>query len=189
MAIYEKPVWLLFKDMVKEFNINYDDVIKREDVNTWFKEKYPKIKNGTISAHLLKMSVNAPSRIHYSVNPDGEDDLLYQIDSQRFRLYNPTTDPTPIYKSDSDELTSTKLEPEDKPAEVREFAYERDLQNFLSKNLSVIETGLQLYEEEDITGVEFPVGNRYIDILAVDQENNYVVIELKERSEEYWISS
>ncbi len=33
--------------------------------------------------------------------------------------------------------------------------------------------------EEDINGVEFPVGNRYIDILAVDSSNNYVVIELK----------
>ena len=36
-----------------------------------------------------------------------------------------------------------------------------------------------LYHEEDVSGVEFPAGNRFIDILAVDSNNNYVVIELK----------
>jgi hypothetical protein len=30
-------------------------------------------------------------------------------------------------------------------------------------------TGLRLYEEEGITGVEFPVGRRFIDMLAVDK--------------------
>ena len=45
---------------------------------------------------------------------------------------------------------------------------------------SVIEPGLQLYEEEGITGVEFPAGGgRSIDILAVDDKKRLVVIELK----------
>jgi hypothetical protein len=179
MAIYEKPVRLLLKDMVEESNITQEDVIRREEVFAWFKEKYPKIKDGTISAHLLKMSTNAPSRIHYNVNPNGEDDLLYQIDSQRFRLYNPSTDPTPIYQKIPDEGKSNGQEPDGEHAEVSEFAYEKDLQNFLSKNLFIIEPGLRLYEEEGITGVEFPVGTRYIDILALDKDTNYVVIELK----------
>lgn len=33
--------------------------------------------------------------------------------------------------------------------------------------------------KEGITGIEFPVGNRRVDILAVAAENNYVVVELK----------
>lgn len=33
--------------------------------------------------------------------------------------------------------------------------------------------------DEGITGVEFPVGGRYIDILATDQSGGYMVIELK----------
>lgn len=33
--------------------------------------------------------------------------------------------------------------------------------------------------EEEISGIEFPVGSRFIDILAIDSNNDYVVIELK----------
>jgi hypothetical protein len=47
------------------------------------------------------------------------------------------------------------------------------------RNLGLIEPGLQLYDEEGITGVEFPVGGRFIDILAVDKDGSYVVVELK----------
>lgn len=171
MSLYEKPVRLLFKDMVHDLGLAPDEVITREQVHTWFNQKYPKVKDGTISAHLLKMSVNAASRIHYSVNPDGDDDLLYQIDSQRFRLYNPAVDPTPIYEEQG--------QVPDEPQGTSEFAYETDLQHFLAQNLSLIEPVLSLYQEEGITGVEFPVGTRRVDILAVDAEGNYVVIELK----------
>ncbi len=60
-----------------------------------------------------------------------------------------------------------------------EFAYESDLRDFLAKNLSLLEPGLRLYQDEGITGVEFPACGRFIDILAVDTRENLVVIELK----------
>ena len=43
------------------------------------------------------------------------------------------------------------------PEGAKEFALERDLRKYLSKNLGLIEPGLRLYEEEEITGIEFPV--------------------------------
>jgi len=172
MSLYDKPVRLLFYDMVEDLGVSKGEVITRDQVYAWFNENYPKVKDGTVAAHLLKMSVNAPSRIHYKATPD--DDLLYQIDSQRFRRYEPANDPTPIYE-EQEEMEEAPGDPEG----AREFAYQQDLQNFLSKNLSLLEPGLSLYEEEGITGVEFPVGNRRIDILALDAEENYVVVELK----------
>ena len=172
MSLYDKPVRLLFYDIVEDLGVSKGEVITRDQVYAWFNENYPKVKDGTVAAHLLKMSVNAPSRIHYKATPD--DDLLYQIDSQRFRRYEPANDPTPLYE-EQEEMEEAPGDPEG----AREFAYQQDLQNFLSKNLSLIEPGLPLYEEEGITGVEFPVGNRRIDILALDAEENYVVVELK----------
>ena len=75
-----------------------------------------------------------------------------------------------------DELPS---ESEGEPTGSAEFAYEADLRNYLSKNLSIIEPGLNLYQDEGITGIEFPVGGRFIDLLAVDSRGALVVIELK----------
>lgn len=58
-----------------------------------------------------------------------------------------------------------------------QFNYEKDLRNFLAENLSQIEQGMQLY------GMEHPAGGKKrIDILALDNNNDFVVIELK-RSE------
>jgi hypothetical protein len=61
----------------------------------------------------------------------------------------------------------------------QQFAAESDLRDFLAKNPSCIEQGLRLYQAEDQSGVEFPVEEGYIDILGVDCNDRYVVIELK----------
>jgi hypothetical protein len=176
MALYEKPVRLLFKDMVSDLGVEPGEVITRDEVNDWFKANYPKVKYGTISAHLLKMSSNAPSRIHYSANPNGDDDLLFQIDSHRFRLFEPASDPAPIYER---QIVGEEENEYVGSIERSKFAYESDLQSYLAKNLSLISPDLSLYEEEGISGIEFPVGSRRIDILAVDSNKEYLVIELK----------
>jgi RecB family endonuclease NucS len=78
-------------------------------------------------------------------------------------------------------LKSLQPEPPaaDPAAAASEFAYEHDLRDYLSKNLALIELGLRLYAEEGVSGVEFPAGGRFIDILAIDSSNGYVVVELK----------
>lgn len=68
------------------------------------------------------------------------------------------------------------------PEKYSEFAYEEDLKNFLVKNLEIIEKGLSLYiDENNEKGIEYPVDdkNKRIDILAIDNRNIPVVIELK----------
>jgi Endonuclease NucS C-terminal domain len=117
--------------------------------------------------------------LHYRPSPD--DNLLYQVDGRTFRLYDAAHDPSPITKESPPEGRRGHLPPEAlrDEQEGSEFAYEQDLRDFLAKNLSLIEPGLQLYQEEGITGVEFPAGGRFIDILAVDQTGALVVIELK----------
>lgn len=173
--MYDKPVRILMQDMIPALGISPGDTFTREQAVQWFAENYPKIKQGTVAAHLVRLSTNVPTRLQYSVRSDGSDDHFYKIDSSTFRLYEPGRDPTPISQS-----TPVPEEPFESPSDgTGEFAYEHDLRDFLARNLQLLEPGLTLYTDEGITGVEFPVGGRYIDLLAVDSFGNYVVIELK----------
>lgn len=186
--IYDKSTKELVKEFVKTFIpspakgffkerklLSEGGHFTRKEIIVWFKDNYPKIKQGTINAHLLLMSTNAPSRIHHSLRPNGADDLLFQLDRNNFRLYNKETDPASIYKTNEDGVDDE----DDEDTNTHEFAYENDLKNYLSKNLNVIDNSLSLYVDGDITGIEFPVGGKFIDILAVDKQNNLVIIELK----------
>jgi hypothetical protein len=186
MAIYSKPVRLLMKEMVADLGLEADSVLTRAQALEWFSKKYPKIKPATVSAHLIRCSSNAPSRVHYSVNPLGDDDIFYQLDGGHYRLHDKAKDPPPIYSKVSGLAASTTDFDQGQQGDElltddgnSEFAYERDLRSYLSKHLKMIEPGLRLYEDGGITGIEFPVGGRYIDILAVDKQNSLVVVELK----------
>lgn len=177
MAIYDKPVRVLIREMVAVLVPQTGQLFSKDQAIEWFSQRYPKIKEGTISAHLIRFSTNAPSRLHYSAKAD--EDLLFQVDGSHFRLYDQSTDPAPIH-SKSDAVAAPRDDHgQGEPQSPSEFAYESDLRDFLAKNLSIIEPGLQLYQEEGITGVEFPAGGRFIDVLAVDAEKRLVVIELK----------
>jgi hypothetical protein len=195
-SIYPKSTKELFKDFVHSFTLPAMEGFglverkplgdgghfTRKEILNWFQENYPKIKQGTVNAHLILMSTNAPSRIHCNVRPNGGDDLLFQTDRSNFRLYVKDSDPAPIYKQDVEPDPGQDTDNGDEErGEMHEFAYERDLKNFLVSNMYVIRPSLRVYQDQDgdINGVEFPVGNRYVDILAVENDSDLVVIELK----------
>ncbi len=174
---YNKPAYDLVKDMVtNDLKPAKGDVITRDQVVERFAKQYSKIKESTIGCCFVRLSTNAPSRYHYGAKPT--DDLLYQLDGSRFRLYDPERDPQPLYGPP----TPSRRPPIDDVQEPPgEFAYETDLRNYLAKNLGLLEPGLRLYRDEEAgtSGIEFPAGGRFIDILAVDSRGGYVVIELK----------
>ncbi len=193
-SIYDKSTRELFKEFVGSFipppaggfglierkPLDEGGHFTRQAIMAWFQEHYPKLKRGTVNAHLVVMSTNSPSRVHHTLRPNGADDILFQVDHSTFRLYVKESDPPPVYKQDvGTDAYEDSDDTEDNIAEAHEFAYERDLKNFLASNLQVIRSSLTLYEDEDINGVEFPVGGRYIDILAVENGQDLIVIELK----------
>lgn len=175
MAIYDRPVRLLMREMIDELAPAAGIVFTRQDALKWFAQHYPRVKDGTVSAHLLRFSTNSKSRHHYSPRPD--EAQLFQIDGGRFRRYDPAGDPPPF--AGQDPADPEDFVDDDGSPEPSQFAYESDLRDFLARNLTIIEPGLQLYEDEGITGVEFPVGGRFADILGVDAHGRLVVIELK----------
>lgn len=184
MALYSQPVRILMKEMADDLAKAPDATFTKQNAINWFAKNYPKIKVGTVTAHLIRLSTNARSRTYYSAKPV-DDDVLYQIDGSHYRLYRQGQDPAPIYTGRATGEPAKVPEGEDEEATIEsssalsEFAYEADLRNYLAKNLGKLEQGLRVYEEEGITGIEFPVGGRFIDILATDATGGLVVIELK----------
>lgn len=183
-TIYDKAVWQLLLDFANENLTEANSTFHFSEAVSWFGEKYPLIKNATIRAHLVKMSTNARGRVGWKPRP--HHNAFFALGKARYRRYDSAHDPPPIMHQDSPEILSEHDSIADDYSDedgdrthTTEFAYERDLQNFLVKNLNLIEDGLKLYEDEGITGVEYPVGGRRIDILAVDREGALVVIELK----------
>jgi hypothetical protein len=97
-TIYEKSVKELFKDLLDELGVSRGNTITRKHIQDWFHQKYPLIKNGTVSAHLVLFTTNSASRINHNVDASGKHDLFYQTDRSSFRAYRPREDPKPIYR-------------------------------------------------------------------------------------------
>lgn len=180
MAIYEKSTNQLLTEYIKA-NLTPGQIMEKDQIMNWFKTNYPKIKSNTVNCHIIKFTTNHRTRVHYNAGP--VNDLLFQLPDKRLRLYNPEADPAPIYEGvvGADEAISNEND-NDEYTESSEFAYESHLRDYLKNNLSIIEPGLKLYRDEEdsnIVGVEFDAGGKRIDILAVDKNDNFVVIELK----------
>ncbi len=190
-TIYEKPTRALLKDMLKDLGLKPGQVFTTSRAIQWFAEHFPKLKAGSIRAHLVQASTNDRSRLHHPATNE-TDDLLFKVASGQFRLYEPGKDPAPIHELvEGDVAREEALVEEVADEDVdgggealpgsSQFLLEKDLQNYLARNLQVIEPGLRLYvdESEAITGIEVEAGGRRIDILAIDQSNCLVVLELK----------
>ena len=191
MPIYEKPTRELMHEFAKQ-ELKPGQVFSRKEAVRWFAEHYPKIKSNTVGLHVDGMSVNNITQRRHSprIKPDRGWDLFFKLGPREFRLWDSENDPSARYKDDieagiAEGIAGTgdfaeEIAGEDDPGS-RKFAFERDLQNYLVQNLGLLEPGLKLYKDEDgeFTGVEFPAGQRHIDILAVGIDDAYVVIETK----------
>jgi endonuclease len=192
--IYSKPTKLLMREFADKCLTSGQIFAKKLAVD-WFAKHYPDIRFTTVQMHVEGMAVNSAARKHHpNVKPGSGHDLFFKVGPNQFRLWDSKNDPQPVYrlppKTNGPEPGTGVVESEDiNDEEVeegtggdggsREFAFERDLRNYLAKNLQSLEPGLKPYQDEEFSGVEFPVGGRFIDILAQDSRGGFVVIELK----------
>jgi hypothetical protein len=187
MSIYEQPTKTLMREFARG-RLKPGQIFDKSDAVTWFAEHYPKVRSTTVQMHVEGMAVNSTVRKHHpNIRPGSEHDLFFKVGPGKFRLWVPDTDPAPIYRDQlAGQRVTVPVDKEDveegegeEAAAAQAFAFERDLRNYLSKNLGVVEPGLTLYKDEEFEGIEFPVGGRFIDILAVSKTGDFVVIELK----------
>src|SRR4030042_5993564 len=94
--IYDKPIRLLFREFASD--MKEDQTFTAKEAVDWFRKKYPRIEEGSVRAHLARLTTNNPTRVHYKA--DSEDDLFFGLGSGRFRKYSLHQDPKPIYATD-----------------------------------------------------------------------------------------
>ena len=143
-------------------------VFSDADVIRYIRSKYPDCpySDNSFRMHLYGLSINnkhAPKRWPNLYKRA----FLLQLRSNKFKLSETTL-----------KTESTDMEQYKPILEIQDIGYslslERDLEDFLSNNLGVLEEGLKLIERQK----ELP-GIGRLDILAKDKNGNYVVIELK----------
>lgn len=192
MPIYDRPTKVLMQEFAKA-ELTPGKAFDWSLAVKWFAEHYPRIKSATVKMHVDGMAINSPVRVHHKgIRPNSGHNLFFKLGPGQFRLWDPAHDTQPIYRGDGassgagsrsmPSASAKERSEESEEAEAafsKEFGAEADLQNYLVKNLSALEPGLTLYEDEGLEGIEFPAGNRRIDILARGADGAYVVIELK----------
>jgi hypothetical protein len=90
--IYDKSI----KELFRVFADQQKEIFSVQDAITWFHDYYPKIKSSSVRAHLIRLTVNNPTRVHYGARKD--DDLFFREDSGVIRKFIPEKDSLPIYK-------------------------------------------------------------------------------------------
>jgi hypothetical protein len=184
----EERIALTCLDAIREVFQNEDGVLTTSEIVDKIYAKYADRpwKRSTIAAHLIGLSVNHPSSRHYPTLRQHA--FLYSLGNGRYRRWKPQEDGNWVITESGVQLTDALEEAvsEENGEEIENvgggmaLSLERDLENSLISNLEQLEPGLRLYERDGVNGQQFEtnaVGR--LDILAVDKQGNYVVIELK----------
>ena len=155
--------------------------VSTKEVTDYIYSKYPDKpwKEVSIRCHLTGLSVNHPSIKHYPTL-HRQACLLY-VGGGKYKHYNPE-------KNDIDVPTEEEESSDDiDNEEIFESAisFEKDIEEYIIRDLNQIENGLELYSKEGLNGRQFNTEVGRIDILAIDKNLNFVVIELKAGTAKY----
>jgi len=174
-------------DAIKEVFADEKGVLNNKQVTERIYAKYTDRpwKKSTITAHLMGLSVNHPSSIHYPWAR--KQAFLFSLGNGRYRLWDPEQDGTwavtdkgvMLVDDEAEEMIGDDLSQEETIINTA-LSFERDLENSLSTNIGQLEPGLEIYNKDDLYGQQLDTGVvGRLDILAEDSEGRLVVIELK----------
>jgi hypothetical protein len=168
-------------DAIKEVFKSQDQILTTKQIIDAVQRKYPeKWKEVTIRTHTTGCSVNHSSSKWY---PSFRK-FLYTVGPGKVRLYDPEKD------GDFNSQSQNSLEeeaPTEEAALETTLSLERDLQEYLSRDLGRLEPGLRLFTDEGLPGREVSTEAGKIDILAKDREDRLVVVELKASKASYGV--
>lgn len=165
-------------EALKEIFSEYNRVISAKEVIQIINQRYPnKWKESALNAHLYGCSVNnPPAYTQHASLPK----FLFDNGQRKYELY--MADKHGKYNKgylEGGKPESAEEEAEETYATQVTFSLERDLEEYISRNLDQIEEGLKLYSAGDISGRQYSTDVGRIDLLALDKNGSLVVIELK----------
>ena len=133
----------------------------------------------SIRCHLIGLSVNHPSSKHYPTLH--RQACLFYVGNGRYKLFDPKQD-----NADSTIEEENNIETVDSDEFIEAtISLERDLEQYIIRDLNQIKEGLKLYSNKGISGRQFNTEVGRIDILAYDKNDDLVVIELKAGTANY----
>ncbi|MGE5397149.1 MAG: hypothetical protein ACM3MK_06375 [Chitinophagales bacterium] len=180
------PVWM----MVREAMASISGEATYKDIKQHIMKKYKDVNERTIQAQIVICSVNQKSRVHYPPNRkpricDDKYDFLYCLGNGRVALYDPMVHGQWGIVEEKGKLEVLKMQPQIESAPKQSDQSANMLAPFsqwrevLSNNLGLFGQGLQLYlEPSGRTGLEYPTEMGMVDILAVDEKNTLVIIQM-----------
>jgi hypothetical protein len=196
------PVWQMVREAISGLGGRATNNELRDFIHT----RYGAVNDGTIQAMINTCSVNSPSRVRMPQNAkprlaNTRYDFLFRSDRGVVELYAPERhgyweiakhEDGKLFVSRSNDVefaarstvgTTSDTQPSDEAGEEFLFPLERHLRDFLVANIRNIRPGgrsLSVYADElGQTGVEYPTGVGFIDLLAVEDGGGFVVFELK----------
>jgi hypothetical protein len=164
MSKYGKPVWqhvLEAATGLKKKTFSPIEIIRKVH------ETNPEIPEVTIRSYVIAMAPNHPSSIHYPSTRKRHGFFEYSGGGQ-FHVKEKV-------EIESEEGAEENVIEEN--FEEAAISLEGDLETFILKDITSIEEGLSPYQGG--SGRQFSVESGRIDILAIDKEGSFVVIELK----------
>lgn len=203
MIILANPyVWKMVKEAVENLNGKATNA----EIKLYIKNKYGQVNDNTINCTILICSVNRESRINWPENSkpriaNSQYDFLYSTGRGQVELYNPSIHDqweiregadgrlvvcqlgTELMEKSTAHHLNDMLSPNGSDNDSLSFPLENHLRDFILRNLPSItidgET-LRLFVDDDgKEGREYSTEVGRIDILAVDDNENFIVFELK----------
>ncbi|MFZ2070387.1 MAG: endonuclease NucS domain-containing protein [Halobacteriota archaeon] len=197
---HTKPyVWQMIKEAVE----NLGGKATYSEIKDHIRNKYGDVNESTINCQIIVCTVNHPSRIHYPENKkpriaNSKYDFLfstgYKYRRGEVELYDPEKHGTWEIRKDEygklmvaqtgfEGVSGTEGAEDVEEEQELLFPVESHLRDFIANNINAITVNghrLKLHiDENGRDGVEYPTDVGPIDILAVDEEGNFVVFELK----------
>ncbi|HEX2959016.1 MAG TPA: endonuclease NucS domain-containing protein [Chitinispirillaceae bacterium] len=179
-------IWQMIKEAVEVHGNKTDTTTVRDYVLA----KYSDINVNTLLNHIILCTVNHESRVHYKENNRPRRcsdiyDILYRPSPGKIEMYDPRIhgnweialdESGVLIVSEVKEYITGKKE---SVSQGNGYISEKHLREYLSKNLDLIETGLELYVDTyGNDGVGFPTDFGTIDILASDKNGALIVISI-----------